>query len=342
MMKFSIVVFGSEEFFSQLPHHLLDASDVDLEVFVDLHQAVSRIKNVPPDVIIAQASAEGCMKICHWLKTQPKLCWIHYILLEDRPQQLMARKHHSWEWELEMTANVLEQGADAYIWQVHLAKINSTTKDVTAYHSLLLAQLMLGVHKAQKYRDVLQTNDLLSGMALADALTEMSNRRALEWELPRQIIKARTKSTPLSVMMLDVDYFKQVNDNYGHLVGDRLLQLLCTRLRNNLRSQDTAFRYGGEEFVVILPKTNQDEALRVAQRLNCLIAQDPFKINNKVSIRLTVSLGVASLQRDDDVHGSSLLYRADQYLLQAKTAGRNQVVGRDYSPSTSHLKLVSS
>ncbi|TVP61908.1 MAG: diguanylate cyclase [Nodularia sp. (in: Bacteria)] len=341
-MKISILVFGSQNFFATLPHQMLDAKDFSIEVIRDINQAISLISIAPPDVILAQTSMNGSMELCRWLKSQTQLSWIYCILLEDRLQQLAARNQHNWEWELEITATALRQGADAYIWQLSEAKTDSTFTKITAHHDLLLAQLMVGVRKAQKYRDLQQTNDLLSAIALADSLTDMNNRRALEWELSRKIIQARIEKTPLSLIILDVDYFKKVNDTYGHLIGDRLLQLLCNRLRHNLRFEDTPFRYGGEEFVVVLPNTNGEEALLVAKRLNRIIGEEPFKINSKLAINITISLGAASLQAQDDVHGLNLLYRADQHLLQAKAAGRNQAVGCDYSASVSHIKAVSS
>jgi diguanylate cyclase (GGDEF)-like protein len=342
MKKFSILVFGNQDFLATLPQDIIDTNDMEIEVISDCYQAISRIQTSPPDVIVAQASQDGWMKICHWLTKQAELCWVYYILLEDRPQELAARKQGGSQWELEMTSRVLRQGADAYICHVSPENTDYSHSYITAHHQLLLAQLMLGVQKAQKFRELLHTNDLLSGMALADALTEMNNRRALEWELPRHIIKARTNATPLSLLILDVDYFKQVNDNYGHIAGDRILQLLSSRLRHNLRSHDTAFRYGGEEFVVLLPKTTNQEALGVAKRLNRVIAQEPFKINQELAINITISLGVASLHTHDDIHGVNLLSRADQYLLQAKTSGRNQAVGRSSYHSNSPLKLISS
>ncbi|MEA5514287.1 diguanylate cyclase [Nodularia sp. UHCC 0506] len=341
-MKISILVFGSQNFLKTLPHHILDARNFSIEVIINMNQAVSHIQITPPDIVITQGSMDGSMELCHWLKTQTQLSWIYCIFLEDRPQQLVARDQQDWEWELETTATALKQGADAYIWQLPETKTESNFTGMTAHHTLVLAQVMVGVRKAQKYRELFQTNDLLSTIALADSLTEMNNRRALEWELPRQIIQARTKGNPLSLIILDVDYFKKVNDTYGHLVGDRILQLICNRLRRNLRFQDTAFRYGGEEFVLILADTNAEEAFLVAKRLNRIIGDETFTINSKLAINITISLGTASLQANDDVHGFSLLHRADQYLLQAKAAGRNQVVGCDYSTSVPHLKAVSS
>ncbi|MBW4614723.1 MAG: GGDEF domain-containing protein [Desmonostoc vinosum HA7617-LM4] len=341
-MNISILVFGSNNFLATLPDQIRDATTFSVEVITNINQAVSRIQMMPPDVILIQASMDSSMELCCWLKDQTKLSWIYCILFEDRFQQLSQKRKYGSQRELEMTAAALKQGADAYIWQLSEEKTDHTLAELTANHRLILAQLTVGLRKAQKYRDLIRTNDLLSAIALADSLTELNNRRALEWDLPRQIKKARVQGNPLSLIILDVDYFKKVNDTYGHLVGDRLLQLLCTRLRHNLRYQDTAFRYGGEEFVVLLSNTTSKEALIVANRLNRIVSEQPFAINNKLAIHITISLGTACLATEDDEQGKSLLHRADQCLLQAKAAGRNRVIGCEYSSYVPHLKAVSS
>lgn len=329
-MNISILIFGSENFLTTLPDQIRDASAFSIEAIANLNECVSKIQTTPPDVILIQASLDGSMELCHWLKEQTKLSWIYSILLEDRQELIASIRKYGKEWELEITCAALQEGADACIWQLpEETNSNLDTQSPALWHRLLLAQLTVGLRKAQKYRDLIRTNDLLSAIALADSLTELNNRRALEWDLPRQIQKAQTNGTPLSLIILDVDYFKKVNDTYGHLVGDRLLQLLCTRIRHNLRFQDTPFRYGGEEFVILLSNTTCDEALIVARRLNRIVSEQPFAINNKLAINVTISLGTACLQPEDDAAGLSLLNRADQYLLKAKTAGRNRVIGCD-------------
>jgi diguanylate cyclase (GGDEF)-like protein len=340
-MNISILVFGSDKFLATLPDQILDTTAFSLEVIADFHQAVSNIQITPPDVIFVQASLDGSIELCGWLKNQPQLSWVYCILFEDRAYQLANKNKQDLEWEWETTATALRQGADAYIWQLLDKTTENKLARIATQHQLILAHLSVGLRKAQKYRDLMRTNDLLSTIALADSLTEISNRRALEWDLPRQVKKARTQGSPLSLIILDVDYFKKVNDTYGHLVGDRLLQLLSHRLRHNLRSKDTPFRFGGEEFVVVLSHTTGDEAMIVAERLNRIVAEQPFAINEKLTIPVTISLGVASLQSDDDDKGFSLLNRADQCLLDAKASGRNQAVGWNYS-AFSHLKAVSS
>ncbi|MBE8989122.1 GGDEF domain-containing protein [Nostoc sp. LEGE 12450] len=340
-MNISILVFGKNNFITTLPDQIRYATAFSVEVIDNLNQVVSRIKIAPPDIMLVQASLDGSMELCNWLKEQTKLSWIYCILFEDRLQQLTDR-NKGWHRELEMSAAALKQGADAYIWHLIDEKTDHNLAELTANHGLILAQLTVGLRKTQKYRDLIRTNDMLSAIALADSLTELNNRRALEWDLPRQIQRARTQKTSLSLIILDVDHFKKVNDTHGHLVGDRILQILCQRLRHNLRCQDTAFRYGGEEFVILLANTTDEEALLVARRLNRVVSDEPFALSNKLTINITISLGTASLQADDDEQGESLLNRADQCLLQAKNAGRNRVIHSNYLSHVSHLKVVSS
>lgn len=336
-MKTNILVFGSHNFLVKLPDQIHDDNNFTVKVINDFNQAISHLQIVQPDIVFLQASWHSSTQICIWLKEQNQLSWIHCILLEDRPEQLFEKNQNDCEWEFEMTANALNKGADAYIWLL--------TEDINdhltaATKSLILSHLKVGLRKVQKYRDLMNTNDILSAIALADSLTDLNNRRALEWDLPRQIKKSRSQDIPLSLIILDVDFFKKVNDQHGHLVGDRLLQLLCSRLRHNLRSQDTAFRYGGEEFVVILPHTTGDEAMTVAERLNRIVREQPFAINSKLHLHITISLGVASLQDDDDEQGINLLNRADQCLLAAKVGGRNQAIGWEQYSQVSSLEAV--
>lgn len=341
-INISILVFGKNNFIATLPDQIRFPTAFSVEVIDNLIQAVSQIQIRLPDIILVQASLDGSMELCSWLKDQTKLSWIYCILFEDRPQQLTDRNMYGWQREFEMNAEALNQGADAYIWHLIEEKTDHSLAKLSANHGLILAQLTVCLQKVQKYRDLIRTNDMLSAIALADSLTELNNRRALEWDLPRQIKRARTQKTSLSLIILDVDHFKKVNDTHGHLVGDRILQVLSQRLRHNLRCQDTAFRYGGEEFVILLANTTDEEALVVARRLNRVISDEPFSLSNQLTINITISLGTACLKAEDDDQGESLLYRADQCLLHAKTAGRNRVISSNYLSHVSHLKAVSS
>lgn len=317
-MDSSILVVGSYDLLATLPNQIRDG--ITLEVAANIEEARYSIEIRPPNILIMQASIEGSLEFCRWLRQQTQLTWIYCILLEDRSGVIAQRNCSSWDWELKVTAAALEESADAYIW---LPDEDTDTAQLQPCHRLLLAQIQVALRKVKKYRDLMQTNNRLSEIALVDSLTQLNNRRALEWDLPRQILSSRNNGTSLSLIMLDVDYFKAVNDTYGHLVGDRILQVLCARLLHNLRSQDTPFRYGGEEFIILLPNTQCQEALLVARRINRLIGNQPFSIDKTLAIKVTISLGVACLLPTDDAEGVELLDRADRYLLQAKAFGRN-------------------
>ena len=197
---------------------------------------------------------------------------------------------------------------------------------------LIQAHIQIGLSRAQQYRDLSRINDWLSAVALVDALTQLNNRRAFDLELPNQIKMSRQKQTPLSLMVLDIDYFKSVNDRFGHLVGDDMLKQLAKRLLSNMRFYDTPFRYGGEEFVITLNNTDISEAQTIANRLRQLIAQEPFRLSQPIDgitrLELTVSIGLAELYPDDDEQGRNFLDRADKHLLEAKASGRNKVIAR--------------
>ena len=149
----------------------------------------------------------------------------------------------------------------------------------------------------------------------------------MERDLPAQILASRSNKNTLSLLMLDVDCFKTINDTYGHLVGDRVLQLLSSRLKHNLRSQELLFRYGGEEFVIILNNTDCQQALFIAERLRRQVGEQIFTLDFALSLTVTISIGVACLQSLDDRGGITLLTRADNCLLNAKARGRNCVIG---------------
>ncbi len=160
-------------------------------------------------------------------------------------------------------------------------------------------------------------------LALNDALTQLPNRRSIMEELVRQKgIMQRTGAT-LSMIMLDIDHFKKINDTYGHAAGDAVLQEVGRRIERELRADDFAGRYGGEEFVVILPSTSLEKAKRVAERIGYALRTEPFKFEGDTTI-ITGSMGVAAANVPLDEQ--SLLRNADSALYEAKRAGRDCVV----------------
>ncbi|HEV7913704.1 MAG TPA: GGDEF domain-containing protein, partial [Albitalea sp.] len=156
-----------------------------------------------------------------------------------------------------------------------------------------------------------------------DPLTGLLNRRAFDEALDAEVQRSRRRSEPFSVLMLDADHFKDINDRDGHAAGDRALQHLGTLLAAHMRDIDRVCRYGGEEFVVLLPGTTRADAQATAERLREKVEALPPRWQER-ALRLTVSIGVSQWQgADDDV--AALLARADAALYRAKEAGRNRV-----------------
>jgi two-component system, cell cycle response regulator len=189
----------------------------------------------------------------------------------------------------------------------------------------LLARVRTQVRK-KRYTERLRDNVQMSiELAITDALTGLHNRRYMETHISGLIEQAFSRAKPLTVLVLDIDYFKSVNDTYGHDAGDEVLREFALRIRKSIRGIDLACRYGGEEFVVIMPETDLAVATTVAERLRRVIAGEPFAIQQGArSIEVTISVGIAALGGSDDA--ASVMKRADQALYRAKRDGRNRVV----------------
>ncbi|MGB3206395.1 MAG: GGDEF domain-containing protein [Crinalium sp.] len=320
-MDTSVLLVGSVEFISKLMARVFDLFPAEINPCYDWDEVLPEIQKQAPDILIIQANQENNLNLCRQIKEQTQKNWLYCIFVED---QLQVNDECL---RLNQGAEALENGADAYMAITPGA--SASTYD--AENRLILAQIQTGLRQTRQFRQLLQTNSVLSTIAITDYLTQIKNRSTLKSELSEQIINARSSDRPLSLIMLDVDHFKLVNDNYGHLVGDRVLQILVARLRNELRSQDSFFRYGGEEFVIILSNTDAVTALFIAERLRSLIDKQSFSVQANQQLHITISLGVSTLNLTDDEQGTSLLKRADQNLLKAKSAGRNQVMTESQS-----------
>ena len=187
----------------------------------------------------------------------------------------------------------------------------------------------LSVHIAQIEKELAEhagfIKDLQKKLRI-DHLTGLNNRRALETDLKKEMAKARRYQFPLSIIMVDLDHFKDVNDSYGYQIGNNVLQKLADILRNTAREIDGIYRYGDENFVILTPHTNCQDGMTLAERLRKRVARHVFTVKRK-GHRLTVeaSVGVAELNLEDTM--DSLLVRTDKALYKAKTSGRNRVVG---------------
>lgn len=171
-----------------------------------------------------------------------------------------------------------------------------------------------------------EVEKLLKKKAHYDELTDLPNRRYFLERLKEEITRARRYGHFLSVVMIDLDYFKFVNDNHGHATGDRVLEKFAKILSDSSRSVDIPGRFGGEEFSIALPETDIEGAENIAERVRCLVEEESFEVEEgyEAQIHLTCSLGVATLRPEEDV--DNIIQRADDAMYRAKKQGRNRVV----------------
>lgn len=202
-----------------------------------------------------------------------------------------------------------------YLGELTFRRNQRFSEDELGQLESLLASLLFPLRNALLYRAALQT-------ALRDPLTETGNRVAMTQTLQREVDMARRNLQPLSVLMVDIDHFKQINDKHGHSIGDEALKAVANALKDSLRNVDMVFRYGGEEFLVLLSNTSREAASMVGERLRMAVMGIQYLVENR-TIELSVSLGCASLLPGESME--SLLRRADSALYVSKREGRNRL-----------------
>jgi len=216
-------------------------------------------------------------------------------------------------------------GTPLATYEVRILKSFMQTMGIIYENILLYARLM------ELYR-------IREQQAMYDELTGVYNYRYFMQELEREANRFKRFNHPFSLLMIDVDHFKEFNDAYGHLEGDRVLRHIATTIKDNLRATDTIARYGGEEFTVILPRLSKAEALKIGEKLRKKIDNTDLGIKKGKHSRVTISVGVASLPEDCN-DARQLLLQADKALYQAKRGGRNKVcIAGKHIPSLNNIK----
>ncbi len=210
---------------------------------------------------------------------------------------------------------------DAFEWIVAFVESQERFELDEIVPLFLVVALSLAFFSTRRLRESRNLSSMLSELATVDSLTGIYNRREVDTQFIRQIDFYTRYKQDFSVLMLDVDFFKKINDKHGHLAGDQVLVDLAQIMENICRKTDVLGRWGGEEFIVGCPRTSYDQAMDLAERLRSKIEHSNFKGVGKV----TASIGVARCQDEDDLY--SLLHRADLALYQAKDQGRNRVEG---------------
>jgi diguanylate cyclase len=198
-----------------------------------------------------------------------------------------------------------------------------STKEMEASNRQLEARLSASKQEINELQENLET---VRTESLTDPLTQLANRKFFDVTLEEAIADARAKNEPLSLMMTDIDHFKNFNDSCGHLTGDQVLRLVASSVKSNVKGQDTAARYGGEEFAVILPNTVLRAAITVGDHIRrAVMTKELMKRSTGEHLgRVTISIGVAMLRKNDTAQ--TLIERTDACLYAAKRHGRNRVM----------------
>ncbi|HSB98069.1 MAG TPA: GGDEF domain-containing protein [Spongiibacteraceae bacterium] len=200
--------------------------------------------------------------------------------------------------------------------QLQLSRDKRFTKRELERMELMIGCLVPALRNALQYMSAMQT-------ATRDSLTQVGNRVALEITADREIAMARRTGQPTAILVLDIDHFKSINDTYGHSAGDRVLIDVAQQLRENCREVDSIFRFGGEEFVVLLSQTEEIGATAIAERIRLAVANMNTQYQQQ-TIQITASIGIACLSRGEGL--PAWFERADRALYLAKKSGRNRVM----------------
>lgn len=237
------------------------------------------------------------------------LSGLEYVNMDERVRLILGREGpHSNSYDLvvrDRSLGVITFRGDEPLGEDQLRQLEA-----------LICALVYPLRNALMYKRALDT-------ALQDPVTGINNRAALNATIDREVNLSHRHGYALSVIMLDLDHFKRINDEHGHVAGDTVLRIVAGRITDCTRGSDMAFRYGGEEFTVVLSNTDTDGAALLAERIRKAIAATPIIIDD-FEITVTVSVGVSTLEAGDSA--ATLINRADAALYDAKTAGRNRVM----------------
>ncbi len=274
-------------------------NSIDIET--DLLAAMLRLAEQPYDLLIVSLSlgnADG-LRLCGQVRSLERTRHLPIIVLVEPSEQARLLR-------------ALDMGVNDYL-----------TRPIDKSELAARARTQI---KRKRHGDYLRDRlEESVELAVTDALTGLNNRRYMEAHLKALGGAALSAGQPLSVLLVDVDNFKSINDTYGHAAGDTILRELAARFRRTTRAVDTACRLGGEEFVILMPATNLADACQIGERVRRAIAAELFHINRDSKIPVTASVGIASLEGPHDTL-EQLLARADGALYAAKKKGRNRVV----------------
>ncbi len=282
---------------------LLEALSKTNDVFADRdpHSALIKLAEHNFDLLVVSLSLSGAdgLRLCSQVRSLDRTRHLPIIIL-------------------------VEPGDDARLLRGLDMGVNDYVMRPIDRHELL-ARVATQI-KRKRYSEYLRMQlEQSVELSIIDGLTGLHNRRYMEGHLKTLVTESLQNGRALSILIADIDHFKKVNDTYGHDGGDAVLREFSARFRRNTRGIDLACRLGGEEFVIIMPDTELARAYQVAERMRACIEAEPFQVNPQTAIRVTASVGLATLERVDDTP-ETLYKRADNALYAAKRSGRNRVI----------------
>lgn len=291
----------------QVIANILDKVGYEITLVSNGYQALERVQSDRPDLILLDLMMPDIngLEVCEEIKSNPELSDIPIIFISASQEQ----KH---------LLKAFEKGAVDYV-----------TKPFYAGELLARVRMHLELkYSRQKLQKLLQEQvklvEELERLANTDSLTGICNRRYLLMIAEQEIKRSQRYNFSFTVLLLDIDHFKKINDTYGHNIGDKVIIFMTQTVINNLRQPDCFGRFGGEEFVILLPDTDIDEGVIVAERIRHNIHHQSISVENQ-QVSITVSIGVASYNLGDQTI-DAIIHRADQALYQAKNQGRNRVI----------------
>ncbi len=297
---FRIAIVDDDVTIRRLVRLYLTRSGYDVAEFAAGEEAREHLTKIAWDLAILDRrlpDMDGIV-LCQQLKSNPDLRNRYIIMLTG-------------EDETEDKVLGLDLGADDYI-----------TKPFQSGE--LLARIRAGRRIVDLQNELLESNRRLELLSITDGLTKLHNHRHFQDELVREFEESQRYHRPLSLVIADIDFFKKINDTYGHAAGDDVLKGVAALFQQSIRSTDLAARYGGEEFTLLLPETPLDDAIAFAEKLRTLLEEATMQ-TQAGPVKATISLGVASMPHSHIHIPKELIVAADKALYRAKKAGRNQV-----------------
>jgi len=291
---------------SIVSRHLLEATlrkwGYEVTVACDGAEALQILEREDaPSLIILDWMMPGMtgLEVCQRIRERGSEPYTYILLLTSKSQK-------------EDLIEGMDAGADDYI-----------TKPFD--QNELQVRLRAGTRLVDLQAQLLSAREALREQATRDSLTHLWNRSSIMDALSRELARSWRESSPLGVVMVDLDHFKHINDNHGHVAGDAVLREAARRMQNGVRQYDSIGRYGGEEFLILLPNCGEAESYSQAERLRKQLSQTEICIDDETSLRITASFGITAAIPGESWTAEGLIRKADEALYVAKKSGRNRV-----------------